>query len=359
MAKKQKKQDSKSAFTYIPESVRKQAEKADALLTGDNNPDDLITDVIVDDPKATNPEPATADPVKPAEPTPAPTPAPAPVQTPAAPEANWEHKYNVLQGMFNKQDQEMKALTDTINNLQAVINQQSAALLERQAQPAPVLNTPPAGSVQKIEKNSLAAYGDEIVYLAEGYNQLVDLVSSLQAQLSNRGAANGPDNSRLDRIERIVEETAQERFTRELGQSIPRWREVMNTPEFRGWLQNIDDTSGYQYRTMMDYAMKNLRSSQAAAIIRRFSLDTGIQVGASQQPAQPKSVINDQTLEGQVMPDAAASVNQGQPKVDYPTAEDVKRASELYTHKKISIEVFNDISNRYQMGLAAAKRQNS
>lgn len=351
---------------HIPDAVKKQAEKADALLSGDDpgNPEPGSEDVITDNP--------SEDPPK-AEDKPVFTPAPEPTKEPekktdTLPEdnQNWKHKYDVLQGMFNAKDGEVKALQQGMANLQNLVNHQAEQIRSIQTSaPAPAAapeNAPAATDIKKIDLDSVAGYGDEIVYMAEGFNALVDLNQNLMAQLSNRPQANS--DPRLDRIESIVQETAQERYAKALDADVPKWREVVNSPEFTGWLNNIEPMSGYRYKEMMDYAYNNLRSQQAASIIKTFGLHTGIDVGAPGKAAPPTQMVGDtnivdQTrdpLAGQAMPDETTGGDQGQTPQTYPSADDVAKASAAYAQKRITLEAFNEISNRFQQGLMAAKK---
>jgi hypothetical protein len=373
---RKKKADKKSEATdshqvKIPDAVKKQAEKADALLAGDDpgNPEPGSEVVIIDNP--------SDDPVKePDKPVFTPVdPEPKPDKTEPLPDdnVNWKHKYDVLQGMFNAKDGEVKALQQGMENLQNLVNHQAEQIrqinLSAQTPAAPgapsTPSTPNAPDIKKIDLDSVAGYGDEIVYMAEGFNALVDMNQSLMAQLQQGPAqSNNVDPARFKRVESMVQETAQERYGKSLDAEVPKWREVINTPEFNGWLENIDPMSGYRYRDMMDYAYNNLRAPQAAAIIKAFGNSTGINVGTPKSVAPPTNRVGDtnivdQTtdpLAGQAMPDETTGGDQGQTPQTYPTAEEVTQASALYAQGRISIEKFNEISNRFQQGLQAAKK---
>jgi hypothetical protein len=355
----------------LPKSVLAQADKADELMAGDQpaEPDKTDDDVIVDEPdkdkklEPTHPTPEKKEPDS-LKLTPISTET---VKDDSLPEdnQNWKHKYDVLQGMFNAKDTEVKALQQGMANLQTLVNHQAEQLKQIQsapAAPATAGSAPDASGLKKIDLDSVAGYGDEIVYMAEGFNALIDLNSKLLDQVRG-GQTQAPDTGRLDRIESQIRETVQDRYAKSLDAEVPKWREVVNSVEFSGWLQNIDPASGYQYKDLMDYAYNNLRASQAAAIIKRFGIDTGINVGGPAQTSTVQRVgdtnIVDQTrdpLAGQAMPDETTGGDKGQTPVKYPTAEEVAQASALYAQKRISIEEFNDISNRFQQGLKAARK---
>lgn len=351
----------------IPDAVKKQAEKADSLISGDGDSDSEPGDVIIDNPSQDPPPPKKED-----KPVFTPVPDKEPVKKDSLPDdnVNWKHKYDVLQGMFNAKDSEVKALQQGMENLQTLVNHQAEQIRQINLSP-PAGSAPPAmdpksidaAGIKKIDLDSVAGYGDEIVYMAEGFNALVELNKNLAAQLSNRGQ--GGSDPRLDRIESMVKDTAQERYAKALDAVVPKWREVVSSTEFRGWLSSIDPMSGYRYKDMMDYAYNNLRSNQAIAIIKAFGNSTGIDVGVSRQgSANPTQMVGDTNIVDQTrdplaahaMPDETTGGDQGQTPQSYPSADDVTKASAAYAQKRISLEQFNEISNRFQHGLMAAKK---
>lgn len=340
----------------IPDAVRKQGEKADALLEGDPEPTDVITDKIVDDKE---PEPAPVTPAH--EPAPViktPDPEPEPLSDD---KTDWKHKYDVLQGMYNKGQTDLQSLSETVANLQAMVNQQSTLLQQPKIETAPAAAAPAIG-IDKLNEDDFVGYGDEMKVMARNFNLLIDQNNQLMARLDGQGPA-PVGGERLDRIESMVRDTAQDRYTRALDQQVPKWREIVNDATFTGWLQGVDPTSNYRFKDMMDSAYSNLNHMQVGAILKRYAADTGIDIGvvATAIPVAPGVTnIDDQTivdpLARHAMPDETTGGDQGKVPEVYPTAEEVKTASALYAQGKLSYEKATEISNRFQMGLAAAKK---
>lgn len=352
----------------LPKSVQDQADKADELIAGKKDEPAATEDVIIDNPDQDPPKEPDKPVFTPVDPEPPVEPVKKEPEPLPEDNQNWKHKYDVLQGMFNAKDGEVKALQQGMTNLQNLVDHQAKQIKSIQVAPQP--QSTPVAPVQsdiiKIDLDSVAGYGDEIVQMATGFNSLVDINNQLLAKIDAGAGQVVESDPRLDRIESMVTETAQERYGRTLDKEVPKWRDVVNSPEFAGWLQNIDPMSGYQYKQMMDFAYKNLRAGQAAAIIRRFGMDTGIDTGTIATPPAPVKKVGstnivDQTkvdpLAEQTMPDETTAGDQGQTPEVYPTAEDVTNASVLYAQGRISIEKFNEISDRFQKGMIAAKKK--
>jgi len=339
----------------IPDAVKVQGEKADELLAGGETPAvPEAEDVIVDNPSEDIPAEVK--------------PKPEPTKAEPLPEdnQNWKHKYDVLQGMFNAKDGEIKSLQQGMQNLQNLVNHQAeqlSAFQHRQSEAPAAENVPviDATKIKKIDLDSVAGYGDEIVYMAEGMNAQADLIQSLMSRLKNQDAP-AQNNPRMDRLESMVFESAQEKFYKSLDSEVPKWREVTVSPEFQGWILGVDPRSGYEWKQMYDFAVQNLRAPQAASIIREFGVATGIEVGKKTVQPAPKvgntNIVDQTGLSSQAMPEETTASDTGREPETYPTQEEVTQASTNYAKKPSphNLEVFNEISRRFQKGLMAARK---
>lgn len=361
---KRKASTKKVTEVNIPKAVKAQGDAADKLLADQAEPEpkaDVIVDKIEDDPvvpdKKSDPKPEQKvdDPAPKVD-----DPEPKVDQLPDD-KTDWKHKYDVLQGMYNKGQEDVKNLSDTVANLQTMVNQQSTLLQQQsKAEPAPVAAEPEIG-IEKLDEADFVGYGEEMRLLAQQHNQLIDINKQLMARIGQTPAG---DETRLNRIESIVNETAQDRYTKALDLDIPDWRRIVNDSTFTGWLQGVDPASNYRWKDMMDSAYANLNHQQVSAILKRYAFDTGIDIGQATVQDAPVSPgptnIADETvvdpLAGQAMPDETTGGDQGKAPEAYPTAEDVKRASALYAQNKISMKRFTEISNGFQIGLAAKRK---
>ena len=266
MPKRKANANKKSTGTqaHIPKAVLAQGAKADELLAGEPDPD-VIVDTIVDDPV----DDPKLEPVNPVEPEPDPVPKvvdpvpkvePEPKVDPLPDDkTDWEHKYSVLQGMYNKGQKDVNDLSETVRNLQTMVNQQSTLLQQPKAEPVPVAAAAPTIQIDKLKEEDYLGYGDEIGVMARNFNKLIDINEQLLAKIDSRGAAEPVAGDRLARIESMVQETAQERYARELDSSVPKWRQIVGDATFTGWLQGVDQVSNYRWKDMMEIGRASCR----------------------------------------------------------------------------------------------------
>ena len=358
MPRKKKKETKEPAFTpvHIPAAVADQGDAADAKileLSGEPKVDAPIDDGIVDAPAV--PAPAT-----PAEPIVPPAIVPPAQDSPS----EWESKYKVLQGKYNA---EIPELRTAIGNLQNLVSHQSSLMEQMKgaitAPAAPAVPAVPAEDfpVKPLNTEDFNGYGEDIVFMAKGFNQLIE-VNKRQADMINSLSTGTPgapvDNSRLERVESFVQETAQDTYRREMDSRVPRWGEVIYSDDFTSWLPTVDPVSGYRFQAMFDYAQKNFRYEQAQSILQRYANERGIDIStAGVAPGQPAIVDNTrQTLSDLAMPAPSTGPDGGSDPnktVTYPTQEDVSKASAMYAQGKIKIDEFNRISDGFMTGLKA------
>ena len=370
MSKKKEKtvdpKDAKPLFSaHIPDSVQKQGTDADAALAANNEPP------IIDDPSKPTLEP---EPAKPAEPAPAePAPKEPAVADPLTSDGNvdWEHKFNVLKGKY---ESESKVLQDTNKNLlelsenqgQVLAAQAQAAIQLKVAEPlAPVTDTVVAPDVEALDVKNFTSYGDEIEALATRVNMMMALIRDI---IAGGGGTTNIDPKRLDRLEETVQVTAEEKYFNELDKAVPKWREIDNSPAWKTWLNTQDGVSLFRHGDMLRSAAENYRHIQVIAIFKKYAAETEADLGivAPAAPAAPaakepvtvgNSNIVDETkvdpLATQAMPDQTVAGGEVKVKAEFPTKEEYQKAVKDYTAKKITLDQFNEVANRYQMGKAA------
>lgn len=363
IVKKAAKKDDKPMFTaHIPDSVAKQGETADAAFEANtespiiDNPSETDVDPVVPDPVV--PDPKEIDPTSPDQ-------SPNPIV--ADGDTDWEHKFNVLKGKY---ESESKALIEENKNLmdlsenqgQVLAAQAQAAIQAKTAQQAvQVTAKAVAPDVEALDVKEFTSYGDEIEALATRVNMLTDLISGI---IETGGAGKDIDPTRFDRLEHAVQMTAEEKYFKELDDAVPNWREIDNSAAWKNWLNSPDDVSMYRHGDMLRNAAENYRHLQVIAIFKKFSAETNADLGVApvKEVAPVATVGNsnivDETkvdpLAGQAMPDQTVAGGEIKEKAEFPTKEEYQAAVKDYTTKKITLEEFNDVANRYQIGLAAA-----
>jgi hypothetical protein len=360
MSKQKKKtvKDDKPMFSaHIPDAVAKQGSDADEALAVNAEP-------IIDNPSEPAPvtEPIPTDPDTPIVPDPEP-----PI---AEGDVDWEHKFSVLKGKYEAdvktkvdleaENQSLRDLSD--NQGQVLAAQAQAAIQTKQAAPAaPAVDVPVVPDIEALDVRDYTSYGDELEALATRVNMLSDLIKSI----INSGGTQAVDPKRLDRLEQTVQVSAEEKYFQELDAAMPSWREVDKSAAFKQWLNLQDGVSLYRHGDMLQNAAANYRHLQVIAIFKKFAAETEADLGtAPVEPNEPvktvgQSNIIDETsdpLASQSMPDQTVAGGELKAKPEFPTKAEYLKAVKDYTAKKVTLDQFNEVANRYQMGIAAAQK---
>jgi len=336
----------KTEEDFIPAAVKKQEEKAKAAQKK-----------AQDAKKPVKPEPAPA---------PEPAPEPAPVAEPAVPaeaapaaevpkpDSGFEHKYSVLQGMYNTDTQELKgqiqAMMATAENQQKIIDNLNNVLtaLPKQTAPAEVA---PAVDMPELNKDDFSGYGGEMVGVINSIKILSKRIAALESRNPSDAPVSDPGlTDRVNRIEQTQVMTVKEAFYDALNKAIPTWGVQNNDPKFLAWLNETDPMSSVQRKVLIEHAFKQWNHKQVIAIFKAFAMENIDPSAPAEQPG----------LESQIVPDTTGDATGGpggKPPVQFKTVEDFTKAQDDFVKGRITEADFDKIANSYQQGLAAAPKQ--
>jgi len=361
----------------IPSAVSKQEEAANALIAkaaGTEPEPEVATpaDPPAEPLKPTHPDPAdnvpdseidlsvTADPEIGAEAIPTP-------DIPAT-GGDWEQKYKVLQGKYNREISDMResqiAMQGQLNNSQKVIERLEAILDQQTKAPAAPAPAAPANDLvssatSKIDLDTMDGYGDEVIRLAQGFNSQADLISQLYAKLESIGQPAGgaaPDNEfmqRFETVEQLTVKSAKDKYFDELAAALPNWQTINHDPKFLAWCDQPDPMTGYPRIQILTQSAKALNSQRVIAVFNRYLAESGAppaQNSAAEPAQDPKANL--------LVPDATGAVgeetgNAAMDKTKYATREEFNTAKKRFTTQKITEAEFDKVSNRFQAAIAA------
>lgn len=199
---------------------------------------------------------------------PAPAPAPATVEPPAAqlPPAepqkpkvdDFEHKYKVLQGMFNQQNQAFRDLQEQIKDLKAKA--------EKPAEP-PAPAPKPAMDPKDIE-----TFGKDMLEMVQRHAESV--FNALSQQFTSRFAQ---VEQRIGGIEQTLNGVSQkttlsleQQFWKDLAQAVPDFAQINESTQFLSWLAEVDPVFGYQRQAALQDAQNKLDASRVIALFNAF-----------------------------------------------------------------------------------------
>jgi hypothetical protein len=304
------------------------------------------------EPGPTNP----AEPVKPepTNPTPANEPAPVvnePVKPADGKGEDFEHKFNVLQGMYNKDINEMRTALDQskdmMSNQQKIIDSLNAAITANPA-PAPASEPAPANVIEHLKADDFTAYGAEMEDLIKLVNELAHRIAVLEKRPAS---SNSPDTGVIERVKRIEANqtrSLKDRFYDDMDRMMPDWGTKNKDPKFGAWLEGIDDVSQIQRKIMLKHAFTNWNSAQVVAIFNSYFGGPINAPGANTDPANP--------LAGQVVPNTTGNADGGdggQPPKKYATKDELLKAQDDFVHQRITEPDFDKIAASFQAGIKA------
>lgn len=278
-------------MSKLPRRIQEQLNQANALLSA---ADPAQVEQVAVAPVEPAPEPAT--------PVEAATPAQAPAPTPAVqsdPEEKWEARYKTLQGMHNRNIEDMKGRLRAVEQQ----NQQLAAQLDNA--------TKALQTSQKPDPKDAEVFGQ-------------DLVEMVQRVAENMfGAAAKQIDERLNVIERklngttqAVAQTAEEIFLNRLKEAVPDYVAINSDPDFLSWLAEIDDVYGLPRQSALTQAAEALDADRVAKVFKAF---IATKTARATPPVEPQPEPTQRSaaseLERQIAPSTVASnpVPTGQP----------------------------------------------
>lgn len=331
----------------VPDAIQKQADVAEALqkqlATG------TAVELVPDKPQVVNVNPdeyVSAEPGK----------APAPVaevtpqveQVPAQPQPSddpWEHKYNVLQGKYNRDltelRQELDSQAKTIANLNSLIVSLNSRSPEPQAASSDE-DEPQAGQ-SVLDPDKFTGYGAE----------MLDLVALVQKQAEEIATLKGETNTIAERQVK----TDAEKYYDALDLAVKEWRVINKDPQFIAWLQEPEGLSNVPRQSNMTAAHNALDASTVAKYFLAYQANgnqtPNLQPSTPTTPAAP----GQPNLLGQVVPaDTGVSHEIKQPEgqqVVVVTRAQFNQAVKDRVQNKITEDQFKVISDNFQRSIAA------
>lgn len=259
---------SEENFENVPVNVRKQAEKADAMMkqmqgeapSKENPP--VNSQETLSEPPANEPEQGT------------------PPQGP--PQDSFEHKYKVLQGKYNA---EIPRFQQQISELYSELSRVRA---ERDQQQQQGPQQPEATSVEGVDPDDLSEYGEEFGKLAKSFNALLEQNKTLQSKLSS--IENSTQQVQQDQVS-----NKEEQFWGKLSQQVPNWEEINQNQDFLNWLTQEDPVSGTQRQQILEHHHKAMDANRVAGVFKAWMQESGQGQKQSPSKAEPKNVQPEQT----------------------------------------------------------------
>jgi nucleotide-binding universal stress UspA family protein len=242
---------------HIPDAVRRASQRADELAREAGvanvppaNGEDVTPDV--NEPRQDEPQFELTPPEQDRQPAPAAAPGPSP--------ADWEQRYNTLQGKYNT---ELPELRGQIRSLQEILANIQAPRTREQTfeTPAPQPR-PQVPAVREIPSEDVEAYGQDLITASQRWSTAA--VAPIIQEFVRRLLSVEGGNQQLQNY------TAQNSVNNALSRAVPDWETVNVDPNFILWLDQMDMFSGRKRKQMIDEAYNAGDASRTIAFFQAY-----------------------------------------------------------------------------------------
>jgi hypothetical protein len=277
----------------LPRAVKEAEERANALIQAqgkrEGTPEETSPPAPEPEPGpevTATPEPPPSEPVSPVQPEPA-----------KPPEEDFEAKYKVLKGKYDK---EVPELASQVTLLIKKIGALEAALAEKetpQTVPTPEPAPPPVREPAKdLSDPKVKYFQTEYPDIYEGTDILVqarakEIAKALFKEEFDRL------NQRLNAVEQGQVQKTKESFYEVLNKAHPNWEQMQSSPEFAAFIQLPDEFSGIPRWQLLKDAYNKLDAGRA---IRFF--DAFLNKTAPPSPSTPSVTPAPSKVEARVAP---------------------------------------------------------
>lgn len=212
---------------------------------------------------------------------------PEPTRVEPTPTSDWEHKYKVLQGMFNKQASQAKELQRTAAELQAQLAQRASERQPYQQLQSPVVDASDADNFGQDVMDMVHRVAAQ--HVAQAVLAVERIAQNLSARVHNLEQG-------VEGVTAASAATAEQMFFERLVADVPNWEAINHDQGFIEWLNDVDPLLGDTRMSALTAARSALDSARVAYIFKTFLREVE-QAGA--KAASP--------LAKQLTPRAAAS----------------------------------------------------
>lgn len=270
----------------IPESVKEAAEEADRLQrelieankaqktdqgeppkTDQPEPEVAPEETPKEEPEPEEPSQEPPEEVKSVEPKPEGD--AQPTKGEPAKREDYEHKYKVLQGMYNKDTTELRT---AIKTLEARSRGMEGLLSQIQAKEQVAAQPKAEPAYEYLNPEEFKDYDPEVKKLIEQHNRLASYVAYLDGAVKER---TGQIEGRVKEVHIRSQEDALNRFKTDLAGVEPDWKTVDADPAWRSWLSQPDDLSGVPRGEFLKRAVSNHDVARVSRFISTWRKETG------------------------------------------------------------------------------------
>lgn len=336
--------DKDEDFSNVPKAVLKQQAAAEKLVEQitakpEDNPAKEV--VVIQKTEAE----IAAEAAVAAAPTDPPVAVPAAIIDTNDQSSQWEHKYNVLKGKYDK---EIGDVRGQMSELQLSFERQAKIIEDLNSkQIVPPSAADADSKVGDLDPEDFEGWGKEMKDMVTMVNRLnavirdqSEIINGLKTGAPQGEAQGGEISQRVESIEQEMGKTRADRYTQSLDGTIKGdWRAINKDPKFISWLNIVDPISGVPRMQHLQAFAQELRGDQVSSIFNQYIEAAGI------VQTVPTSFVDDIPAGG-----GGGEPNLGEAKVRL-TAADISKAQQDHIQGRITEAEYDKIYSDYQKEL--------
>lgn len=188
-------------------------------------------------------------------------------------EESWEHRYKSMKGRFERSQENVRHLSEQIQDLQNVISTMQVT------QSASVI---PDFSIERfITEDEERDYGEDFLNVVgkKAKEEFMPIVKQYEGKIAELEA-------RLQGVSGIMAQDTQAKMLANLDERLPVWRDVNQNKDFLEWLQLPDPYSGDIRHNMLKAAYAQSNASRVLAFFNGFLAEEAVVAPVDGGPGQ-------------------------------------------------------------------------
>lgn len=167
---------------------------------------------------------------------------------------DFEHKYKVLQGMYNREVTEVKRENKRLTEDNARLNGIVEELRRQPAAPAP------EDAQGEVDVSAYSEYGPEIMELAKQNAVLQRELAAVRSQVQHE----------VQRVQGEFQKRAEVEFMVDMDRMLPSWRAQNQDQAFIDWLQFLCPGTGRPWQASLSEAYEAKDAARVTAIFKEY-----------------------------------------------------------------------------------------
>ena len=190
---------------------------------------------------------------------------------------DWEHKYRSEVGRFKAETERAREAAQMAWQQVEQLRQEMASMRAEMTKAPEPESEPETEPETGITPADIDTFGSELVEFAQraARKAAMDSQRVLDIRLKAMDSALAEIRGQVGQVETKTQQTAEQRFYKDLEAEIPNWSEINNDPAFHAWLQQPEGLSGYPRQAFLNQAHQALDVGRVAAFFNFYRADQG------------------------------------------------------------------------------------